>query len=203
MHADTQRVKDLIPVVYDDLRKIAAKFFRQQPAGFTLQPTELVNEACIHLMQHGRGPWKDPQHFRAIAARKIWQIVVDRLRSRGSLKRGGSWTGEAAKPPVNPTDEVRPEGAVHEKWHRIPLEAAAVEWQDRTVELLDLAEAIEALQHESGRLYDVVMLHWFGGMKYDDVAAAMGVSASTVEKDFRYALAWLNRELTDGAPHAD
>lgn len=201
MHADSQRVKDLIPVVYDDLRKIAGRFFRQQPAGFTLQPTELVNEACIHLIQHGRGPWKDPQHFRAIAARKIWQIVVDRLRAKGSLKRGGSWTGDA-KPPAGTGEPDAPEGKVHEKWHRIPIEAAMVEWQDQRVELLDLAEAIERLRGESGRLYDVVMLHWFGGMKYADVATALGVSASTVEKDFRYALAWLNRELTSGTSDA-
>lgn len=202
MHAEGQRVKDLIPIVYEDLRKIAGKYFRQQPAGFTLQPTELVNEACIHLMQHGRGPWKDPQHFRAIAARKIWQIVVDRLRARGSLKRGGSWTGES-KPAIEPGSADPAADPVHEKWHRVPIEAAVVEWQDQPVDLLDLAEAIERLEQESGRLYDVVMLHWFGGMRYSDVAAALGVSASTVEKDFRYALAWLNRELSAEGRDAD
>jgi DNA-directed RNA polymerase specialized sigma24 family protein len=81
----------------------------------------------------------------------------------------------------------------------VPVEGVAVEWQDRVVDLLDLAEALEDLADQSRRLRDVVMLHWFGGLKYADAARELGISPSTAEKDFRYALAWLGRRLSAGA----
>ena len=189
----------LVPLVYDELRRAAQRYFRNQPAGFTLRPTDMVDEACLHLIQHARVEWQSPEHFRAIATKKIWQVVVDHLKHRHARKRGGARRPAATDAAANRPTEAKAERG----WQRVPLEAIAVEWRDRVVDLLDLAEALEGLAGESRRLNDVVTLHWFGGLKYAEVASYLGVSTSTVEKDFRYALAWLNRRLAGADGHAD
>ena len=196
--SDEQRadMEALVPLVYDELRQVAQHYFRNQAPGFTLRPTDMVNEACLHLIQHSRVDWQGAEHFRAIATKKIWQVVVDHLKKRNAQKRGGgrrqssSSAGQLDEKPA--TEGARPPARA---WRRVTLDSVAVEWHDRVVDLLDLADALESLGAESRRLSDVVTLHWFGGMKYADVAGFLGVSASTVEKDFRYALAWLNRRL--------
>lgn len=189
--------EELVPLVYQELREVARRYFLNQRPGFTLRPTELVNEACLHLLRQSPGPWNSPEHFRAIATRKIWQVVVDHLRRRYAAKRGG------ARGRTRPADATSADGgpdspsAVESRaaWRRVPLESVQVEWRDRRIELLDLADALDELTREHARLGEVVMLHWFGGLKYADVADLLRVSHSTVEKDFRYALAWLNRRL--------
>ena len=193
--------EELVPLVYQELRDVARRYLRDQRPGFTLRPTELVNEACLHLLRHAPGPWNSAEHFRAIATRKIWQVVVDHLKRRHAAKRGGGYRHpDAPRATANPTGgapepDAREASNRDEVWRRIPLESIRIEWHDRQLELLDLAEALEALREHHARLNDVVMLHWFGGLKHADVARLLGVSASTAEKDFRYALAWLNRRL--------
>lgn len=194
-------MEDLVPLVYDELRQVAEHYFRKQPPGFTLRPTEMVNEACLHLIQHSRVEWQDAEHFRAIATKKIWQVVVDHLKKRHAQKRGGQ-RRESAGGTEDPLHEPE-RGGSGGAWRRVSLEAVAVEWRERVVDLLDLADALDALAAESRRLCDVVMLHWFGGLKYADVARFLGVSTSTVEKDYRYALAWLNRKLEGAGRHVD
>jgi RNA polymerase sigma factor (sigma-70 family) len=201
-HAATE---DLVPLVYQELREVARRYFRNQPPGFTLRPTELVNEACLHLLQHAPGPWNSPEHFRAIATRKIWQVIIDHLKRRHADKRGGGRPPTAAHtastPPTPKPDSGAPETPpANKRWQRVPLESIPIEWHDRQIELLDLAEGLHDLAEQHARLNEVVILHWFGGLKYADVARLLGVSPSTVEKDFRYALAWLNRRL-DGGDH--
>lgn len=203
--SDKQRatMEDLVPLVYDELRRVARRYFRNLAPGFTLQPTEMVDEACLHLIQHSRGEWESAEHFRVIASKKIWQVIVDHLRKRRARKRGGArrqlptWgdhcDGELA-PAQDRAEQCR-------EWRRVPLDSVVVEWHDRLVDLLDLAEALDALAVESRRLSDVVTLHWFGGLTHVAVARSLGVSASTAEKDFRYALAWLNRKLVGNAGH--
>ena len=192
--------EELAPIVYHELRELARRYFRNQRPGFTLRPTDLVNEACLHLLQHSPGPWDSPEHFRAIATRKIWQVVIDHLKRRNAEKRGGGRRASARDGSRGQTDEQEtgdsggPAGD-QQKWIRVPLESIQIEWRDRQVELLDLAEALDDLAGQHDRVNEVVMLHWFGGLKYADVAHLLGVSPSTVEKDFRYALAWLNRRL--------
>lgn len=212
MQGDGRGMKDLIPEVYDELRQAAAHFFRRQPAGFTLQPTELVNEACMHLMRHAPDQWNDAQHFRAIATKKVWQVVVDHIKARESQKRGGAGilikknatdAAEATEAKAEAEDAPSSGGPGMGRWKRIPLEDVSIDWQNQTIDLLDLAQAVEELGVEGSRLREVVMLHWFGGMKYADVATILGVSASTVEKDFRYALAWLGRRLSGDAQGAN
>lgn len=179
----SERIEALVPLVYEDLRAIAHAYFRRQPPSFTLRPTEIVNEACLHLLRHGPAECDSPQHFRAIATRKIWQVIIDHLKRRHARKRGG-----AGIPGSTPAVAAQ----------RVPLDTVSVEWGDRLASLLDLAETLEALEQESKRLHDVVLLHWFGGLAHPDVARVLGVSESTAEKDWRYAIAWLNRRLAGG-----
>ncbi|MBU0641488.1 MAG: sigma-70 family RNA polymerase sigma factor [Planctomycetes bacterium] len=202
---DRQRAatEAMLPLVYDELRQIAQNYFRMQPPGFTLRPTDMVNEACLHLIQHSRVEWRSSEHFRAIATKKIWQIVVDHLRKRRAQKRGGVGARPSPTSPVVDDDGAAAAQAPAGDWKRVPLETVVVEWRDRAVDLLDLADALEALAAESRRLSDVVKLHWFGGLPYADVARFLDVSLSTVEKDFRYALAWLNRRLGGDRDHVD
>lgn len=179
--ADQQAaVEQLMPLVYEELRQVAKSYFRKQRPGFTLHPTELVNEACVHLLQKPPAKWSDSEHFRAIATRKIWQVVVDHVRHRKAHKRGGS---------------AQEDSIAAKEWQKVPLESVMIEWHDRPIELLDLAEALEDLSEYHSRLHEVVVLHWFGGLTYADTARLLNVSASTAEKDFRFAMAWLSRRL--------
>ncbi len=204
--SDNQRAttEALMAIVYDELREVAQGYFRKQPPGFTLRPTDMVNEACLNLIQHARVKWQSPEHFRAIATKKIYQVLVDHLRERNARKRGGSWR----RPPATVDTSESAAGTVAGKppprnWKRVPLDSIAVEWRDRVVDFLDLADALDDLARESRRLCDIVTLHWFGGLTHADTGRVLGVSTSTVEKDFRYALAWLNRRLAGVADHAD
>ncbi len=165
----------LVPPVYEDLRAIAAGYFRRQPAGFTLRPTELVHEACLQILQRDAADWTSPAHFRAVAARKIWQVLVDHVRHRNAAKRGGGSDGP----------------------RRAALDPAVLPVHDRAIDLIDLADALEALAGESRRLHEVVFLHRFAGLTQEEVAGQLGVSTSTVEKDYRYALAWLRTRLRE------
>ncbi len=186
-----------VPLVYDELRALARRYFRRQRPGFTLRPTEMVNEACLHLMQHARGDWQSPEHFRAIATRKIWQVLIDHIKRRNARKRGGARRPNPADTATGDTQRQRTTAIGDSGWRKVGLDTVTVEWHDRPVEIMDLAEALDALGEHHERLREVVMLHWFGGMRYDDVAGVLSVSSSTVEKDFRYALAWLNRRLSE------
>lgn len=193
-------------MLYDELRRIARSYFRNLRPGFTLCPTELVNEACLHLLQHRKTAWNGPAHFRAIATRKIWQVIVDHLRFRTAAKRGGTRSDEDDAGAVAPDPEIyrlQPADGplpTNDAPRREPLDAVRIEWRDATVDVLDLAEALDELGAGNPRLREVVMMHWFGGLKYADVARVMQISASSVEKDFHFALAWLNRRL-GGKPH--
>ena len=202
--ARSSSANDFVPLVYDELRAIAHAYFHKQPASFTLRPTELVNEACLQLLRHAAGQWQSTEHFRAIATKKIWQVIVDHLKHRYAQKRGGvpRITGSLKKPgvPAPGAPSHATEDAIRRQ--RVPLESVGVEWRDQTIDLLDLADALEDLAVESRRLRDIVMLHWFGGLTYAQVAHVLGLSASSIEKDFRYALAWLNRRLAGGSADA-
>lgn len=139
-------------------------------------------------------------------------MVVDHIKARESQKRGGAGilikknatdVAEATEAKAEAEDAPSSGGPGKGRWKRIPLEDVSIDWQNQTIDLLDLAQAVEELGVEGSRLREVVMLHWFGGMKYADVATILGVSASTVEKDFRYALAWLGRRLSGDAQGAN
>jgi len=167
---DAAALEELTPLVYDDLRRIATNRLRGERAGHTLQATALVNEAFVRLSE-GKLAFQDRAHFFAIAARMMRRILTDYGRARNSAKRGGS----AAKLTLN-EEEV---GA------------------ETDVNIADLNDAIDKLEVLDERKGDILVLHYFGGMTYEEIAEALEISAATVDRDLRFSKAWLANELRD------
>lgn len=169
---DPEAVDRLYPLVQAELRRTAAALLRRERDAQSVQATELMNDALLRLL--GAAPeWQDRAHFLAIASRAMRQILVDRARRRQAQRRGGGWQqttlGDAASPqPVSPEE-------------LIALDAA-----------LDRLGAIDA------RLRDVVEYRYFGGLNDAEVAAALGVTERTVQRDWKRARAILHAELYPG-----
>jgi len=172
---DPAALERLAPLVYDELRRLARVFFRGERAGHTLQPTALVNEAYLKLIDIKRVDWQDRAHFFAMAARQMRRILVDAARARRYQKRGG--------------------GAV-----RVTLIDAMVKTsREHDVEALD--DALEALSKIDARKAQVVELRFFGGLNNEEIAAALDISTDTVMRDWKMAKTWLLSELRkDAAP---
>lgn len=160
----------LLPYVYDELRAIAAAYLRTQRASHTLSPTALVSEAYLKLFGGADVDLSDRKHFFALAARAMRQLLVDHARARGRDKRGGG--GRAVT-----LDEVV-----------VGVDRAAADWLDLDLALAELAEL-------DGRQAQIVELRTFGGYEMADIAEALGVSKSTVEREWRSARAWLGVRL--------
>lgn len=165
---DTGALEELTPLVYDDLRRIAANRLRSERAGHTLQATALVNEAFLRLSE-GQLAVTDRAHFFAIAARMIRRILTDYARGRGSLKRGGNVSHHTLN-----EDRVSADIDVH---------------------ITDLDDALTRLANLDQRKSDILELHYYGGMTYDEIATALDISPATVDRDLRFAKAWLANEL--------
>lgn len=159
----------LIAAVYDELRHIARRYMRKEPAGHTLQTTALVNEAYLRLVDQD-APWRNRAHFFAIAAQLMRRILVDRARARSSAKRGG-------------------------KHHHTTLSDVAEVTDDRGIDLLVLDQALTALAALDPRQATVVELRFFGGLTIRETAEVLGVSHTIVEREWSLARAWLRREL--------
>ena len=157
----------LIPLVHAELRRMAEQCMRGERAGHTLQPTALVNEAYLRLIGSSVA-WQDRAHFFAVAATTMRRVLVDHARARGRLKR-------AARP--------------------VSLEDSILVAPDRADDLLVVDDALERLAVRDARAAQVVELHYFGGLTYEETAEALAVSAATVDRDLRFARAWLHREL--------
>lgn len=168
--ASPDAARDLLPVVYQHLHRIAELFFRQQPRHHTLQPTALIHEAWLKLVDHETLDADDRARFVRVAARAMRQVLVDHARGRAALKRGGD----------------------RERITLAGLEAAG---GADALDLLALDEALTALVALDERQGAVVELRFFGGLSVEEAAAALGVSPRTVEIDWRMAKAWLNRAL--------
>jgi RNA polymerase sigma-70 factor, ECF subfamily len=169
---DRQACERLMPLVYDELRRLAGRYMRDEPGGHTLQATALVNEVYLRLVDVDRIQLEGRAHFFALAARMMRRLLVDSARARGSEKRGG-------------------------RLHRMPLEDAAEVSVDTRVDFEALDEALEKLQSVHPRKVRVVELRFFGGFAIDQVAEMLQVSADTVKRDWRFAKLWLLRELSD------
>lgn len=159
----------LMAVVYDELRRIARRYMRKEPAGHTLQPTALVNEAFLRLIDQETS-WQNRAHFFAIAAQLMRRILVDRARARGSAKRGG----------------------LHE---RTTLGDVADLGHDRNVDVIALDQALTALAELDPRQGSIVELRFFGGLTIRETAEVLGVSHTIIEREWSLARAWLRREL--------
>lgn len=167
---DEGALNRLAPLVYDELRRIAGRYMARERADHTLQATALVHEAFVQLAEGDVAP-SDRSHFLALAARLMRRILVDHARAKHAAKRGG--------------------GAA-----RLPLaDAAAADEAPPDILLLD--EAIDKLAALDGRMSDILVLHYYGGLTYDEIADALGVSAATVDRRLRLAKAWILHELRD------
>jgi RNA polymerase sigma factor (TIGR02999 family) len=161
---------ELIPLVYGELRRIAANYLRRERRGHTLQTSALVNEAFLRLIDQ-TVDWRNRAQFFGIAARLMRQILVDHARHRGRVKRGG------------------------EQAH-VPLDEALDVAQTRDADLVALDEALTALAQFDPQQSRVVELRYFGGLTIAQTAEVLGVSDSTVEREWNLARTWLLRELS-------
>jgi RNA polymerase sigma factor (TIGR02999 family) len=166
---DESALERLMPLVYDELRARASRQLQHEQTGHTLQTTALVHEAFLRLVGADI-PWADRAHFFRIAARAMRRVLVDHARGLQRAKRGAD--------PV-----------------RIAVDPEQLEAGAPPVDVVALDEALERLAQKDPRRAQVVELHYFGGLNYDETAAAAGVSPATVDRDLRFAKAWLRREL--------
>ena len=167
----------LFDLLYAELKEVAARRMRGEAHDHTLQPTALLHEAWLRLDGFRQGAWQGPEHYKAVAARAMRQVLVDHARGRDAERRGG-------RRATQPLDEERDRSWV-------------VEGADR-VEILALEAALTALAERSERQARVVELRFFGGLGQAETAQALGVSEETVKRDWRLARAWLHRELERG-----
>jgi len=168
---DNEALSDLMPMVHDTLRKLAGKYMQSENAGHTLQATALVNEAFLKLVDADI-TWQNRAHFMAIAAKSMRHILIDHAKSKGRQKRGGN-------------DVL------------VTLHEANVAGDQRTPELLDIEDALIQLAELDTRKAEIVELSFFGGMTYDEIAEALGISAATVDRELRFSKAWLQRALNE------
>jgi RNA polymerase sigma factor (TIGR02999 family) len=160
-----QALERLTPLVYDELRRLARSYMRAERGSHTLQATAVVHEAFMRLVQ-ANVTLQDRAHFFALASRLMRRVLVDHAKSRSRAKRNAG------------AQELPPE--------EDPLAAMSTD-----VDVIALDEALESLMQLEPRLAQVVELHYFGGMTYEEIAASVGASAATVHRDIRLARAWL------------
>ncbi len=173
-HGDARAADELLPIVYQELRRLAAQRFSQEPPGQTLQPTALVHEAYIRLVDIEKSAhWNSPGHFFGAAAEAMRRILVEQARHKGTLKAGGG------RRRVNLTD-ANPESG------------------GPKVDLLALDEALAKLEQEEPRRAELVKLRFFAGLTSKQAAEALGVSASTADNDWAYAKSWLRVKMSSG-----
>lgn len=168
---DESALDRLMPLVYEDLRRIAHRRLRSEPAGFTLDTTALVHETYIDLIDQTRVEWRSRAQFFAVAARLMRRILVDYVRHRNAQKRGGP-------------DRVR-----------VPLQEQMVREEPRFGSLLAIDEALRGLSEKDARMGQVVECRFFGGMTVAETAEALEVSTRTIERDWVKAKAYLRRAL--------
>ncbi len=174
---DDGALERLLPMVYNELRSIAARHLRSERSGHTLQPTALANEAYLRLRGLSDVPWHDRAHFFAIASRIMRRILVDHARANLAQKRG------AGSPVLQIVDA---------------LQMGATSTMD-AAELIDLDRALDRLAAEEPRLSRLIELRFFGGLNIDEVSALLGCSPRTAKRDWAFARAWLLHKLRDNA----
>jgi RNA polymerase sigma factor (TIGR02999 family) len=160
----------LIPLVYDELRRLAASYMRRERPDHTLQPTALLNEAYLRLIDQTRVTWQGRAHFFGIAARMMRRILMDHARQHRAAKRGSGG-------------------------RKLSLDAALEEPVRQDVDLIALDEALARLEELDPRQSQVVELRFFAGLEVVEVAEVMGISPATVKREWAIARVWLHREI--------
>jgi RNA polymerase sigma factor (TIGR02999 family) len=174
---DAEAFDRVLPLVYEELHRMAARYMLGERSSISLQPTVLINELCLRLLGWDSVSWQNREHFYGVSARLMRHVLVDIARRRRADRRGGP-------------------NAVH-----VPLDSVDVAAQERADDLLAMDAALELLAKEDPRKAQVVELRFFGGLSVEETAAALRISVRTVHTDWALARAWLFRTLT--ADHAD
>jgi len=172
---DAAAVEQLLPLIYDELRALAASFLARQTPGHTLQPTALVHEAYIRIARKENPEWESRAHFNAVAARAMRQILINHHRDKVAAKRGGGIRRVTLDEAVTPA--IGSEGEL---------------------DLLDIDQALQKLGELSERQAHIVELRVFSGLTIAETAYVLGVGTTTIEDDWRLAKAWLALELREG-----
>lgn len=170
-NGDGEALQELMPLVYDELHRMAKRYMHSQPSGHTLQTTALIHEAYLKLADNNEKRFTNRAHFFAVAANAMRHILVDHARSRQTGKRGG--------------------GA-----QVIALDDAPIVSVERASEIVALDDALKNLSAQDERKSRVVELRYFGGLSVDETAEVLKVSPETVARDWRFAKTWLLRELS-------
>ena len=174
-----EALDDLVPLVYDDLRRLAAGYMLGESPGHSLQPTALVHEAYVRLIDQRQVKWRNRAHFFGVAASMMRRLLIDHARARRADKRGGGV-------------------------EKITLDGAEVAAEGpNEVDVLALHESLERLAKLDPQQERVVELRYFGGLTIEEAAEVMGISPATVVRDWTFAKAWLRAELTQRAGPAD
>lgn len=166
---DREAESELIPLVYDELRRLAARYMRFERANHTLQATSVVHEAYLKLVDQKEN-WQSRAHFFGVAAHQMRRILVDYARKHNAAKRGGSE-------------------------RRVSFEDAMATAAEKPGELLAIEEALERLAGEYPRQARVIELRFYGGYTEDEAAKILGFSPETLKRDWKFARAWLSREI--------
>ena len=168
---DPSALDKLMPLVYDELRRLAHQYMRREKQGHTLQTSALVNEAYLRLVDQSKIDWESRAHFFGIAARLMRQVLVDQARRRHFAKRGG--------------------GAI-----RVSLNEAAAVAQEQSANVIALDDALKGLEKIDRRQGEIVELRFFGGLSIEETADVLKVSPGTVMRDWTFARAWLRNQIT-------
>jgi len=168
---DKDVLDKLMPVVYDELRRQAARYLRREQAGHTLQTTALIHEAYVRLVDQRNVQWQNRAHFFGIAAQMMRRILVDHARGKRRAKRGGS--------------DVK-----------VSLADATIPVKERDLDVVALDEALTRLAEIDEQQSKVVELRFFSGLTVEETAEVMGISPATVKRDWSMAKAWLHREIS-------
>jgi RNA polymerase sigma factor (TIGR02999 family) len=171
---DREALEALMPLVYDELRRLAHHYLRQERSDHTLQSTALVHEAYLRLAGQNPPQWQDRAHFFGIAAHLMRQILVEHARSRAAAKRGGNAP-------------------------RLALDSAAALPQQTDVDVIALDRALEELSGLDAQQGRIVELRFFAGLTIEDTSEVLGISPATVKRDWTTARAWLYRAMTGDA----
>jgi RNA polymerase sigma factor (TIGR02999 family) len=169
---DKEALDQLMPIVYEELRRQAARYLRREQAGHTLQTTALIHEAYVRLVDQHAVQWQNRAHFFGVAAQMMRRILVDHARTKKRVKRGGS--------------DIR-----------VSLAGANVAVKGQDLDVVALDEALNRLAEIDEQQSRVVELRYFSGLTVEETAEVMGISKATVKRDWSVAKAWLYRELSD------